>query len=263
MLNRYQYKENEKTKWHYALLFALPVSGVILAQFYYWFAIADRYLVFLYFHDMGPLVTDTSPFSRVTASRYWMAGLVACGMIMLLYTFANWILGRSLKSYHPPSWKPVWIIAALILSIGIPAITMSVNYPRLPASLAIFVTLSTLLSLALSLMPGALAVRQPLRLAWLFADGWGIALLLWAMPHLIYVENWIHRGFDWRVLIAVLMLLVACIWLIFLSIIEAWRHTVCEKIVSLVLAGFCVCLSPGALITLCVFLRHKPVHYKQ
>ncbi|MCP4422626.1 MAG: hypothetical protein GY805_38945, partial [Chloroflexi bacterium] len=67
---------------HAALLHALPVSGLILILFYYWFAIADRYIIFLYNHDMGPVVPDTSPFSRVTASRYWMAALVASGGVM-------------------------------------------------------------------------------------------------------------------------------------------------------------------------------------
>ena len=45
--------------WH-----AAPVVVAVLALFYYWFAIADRYIVFLYDHDLGPRVPDTMPFSE-------------------------------------------------------------------------------------------------------------------------------------------------------------------------------------------------------
>ena len=64
-------------EWGTALLCAVPVSLLVLSLFYYWFAVADRFFIFLYYHDMGSVVPDTSPFSPVTSSRYWMAGLVA------------------------------------------------------------------------------------------------------------------------------------------------------------------------------------------
>ena len=68
---------------------ALPVTVLVLSLFYYWFAIADRHIVFLYYHDVGPFVGDTSPFSAVSSSRYWMAGLVSSGMAVVLYTGAS------------------------------------------------------------------------------------------------------------------------------------------------------------------------------
>ena len=90
--------------WRTASLQALPVATLMLALFSYWFAVADRYAVFLYDHDMGPLYPDTSPFSRVTSSRYWMTGLVVGGMVMVAYAAANWLLGRVVSGYRPPAW---------------------------------------------------------------------------------------------------------------------------------------------------------------
>ena len=54
-----------------AVVYGMFLAALILAAIYYWFAVADRAIIFLYDHDMGPLVPDTAPFSRVTVSRYW------------------------------------------------------------------------------------------------------------------------------------------------------------------------------------------------
>ena len=123
----------QRRAWRSALLHALPVLAVMLALCAYWFAVADRYIVFLYYHDMGPLVPDTSPFSVVTASRYWMSSLVASGAVMVLYTTASWLLGRFSKSYRAPAWWRVWAFCVPALLIGVPAITMTANAPTLPA----------------------------------------------------------------------------------------------------------------------------------
>jgi LPXTG-motif cell wall-anchored protein len=65
----------EPGQWKKELVHALPLSLIVLGLLAYWFVIADRYCAFLYYHDMGPVAPDTSPFSPVTSSRYWMAGL--------------------------------------------------------------------------------------------------------------------------------------------------------------------------------------------
>ena len=44
---------------------------------YYWFAVANRYVIFLHAH------LDATPFDDVTRSRYWIAGLVASGIVMV------------------------------------------------------------------------------------------------------------------------------------------------------------------------------------
>lgn len=153
----------------HSLLHAVPISAFILGLFYYWFAIADRYAVFLYEH------LGATPFDHVTSSRYWMAGLVASGMVMIAYAGVNWLLGRAAalrrQEYRPPAWWRVWALCAAPLSIGIPAITMTVNQPTLSPSNAIPCVIATWIGLALALMPGDWAAHKPAELAWLALDG--------------------------------------------------------------------------------------------
>jgi len=78
--------------WRSALFHAVPIVASVAGLLYYWFAIADRHMVFLYYHDMGAVVPDTSPFSPVTSSRYWMTGLVASGAVMVVHPAINWLL---------------------------------------------------------------------------------------------------------------------------------------------------------------------------
>jgi hypothetical protein len=161
--------------------------------YYYWFAVADRFIVFLYSHDMGALYPDTSPFSRVTASRYWMTGLVASGTVLVLYTGINWLLGRLRPTYKPPDWKRVWVICAPGLLIGLPAITMSTNNPVLPAKHAAIVTMVALVGTGLALIPGKMAARQPAKLLWFAADGLGLAVMVLILISVERVGGWLER----------------------------------------------------------------------
>ena len=226
--------------WGRALIFGLPAAGLILALFTYWFAYADRYMVFLYFHDMGLRVLDTAPFSRVTASRYWMAGLVAAGAVMLLYVNANWLLGRLSKSAHAPLWWRVWLVAALPLLLGIPLITMHANEPVLPWMLAMQVTLVTLAGLALALLPGEMAARSPARLLWLAADGWGLALILLSLPHMEDFGFWLSSGGSWPLAIGLLLMLFGLAGLLLLSFVRARLRIPEDESTLLFLAGCCV-----------------------
>ena len=79
--------------WGPALAAAVPISLCVLGLFIYWFAIADRYTIFLYGHT-APGIPLAQPFDAMTRSRYWMAGLVAAGAVMVIYTAAYWVLGR-------------------------------------------------------------------------------------------------------------------------------------------------------------------------
>ena len=149
------------------------VSAFILGLFYYWFALANRYIMFLYDH------LGSTPFDTDTTSRYWMAGLVATGGVLVLYTLINWIVGRVAKlrqrTYSPPSWWHVWRLCALPLTAGILIITMCCNQPVLPLGIALCCVLATLAGLAIALMPGQLAAREPARLG--RAGVWALGLL--------------------------------------------------------------------------------------
>ena len=208
--------------WRKAFWLALPVTVLVLSLFYYWFALADRYRVFLYYHDMGPLVPDTSPFSVETSSRYWMAGLVAAGGVLVLFTGLSWLLGRTLTGYRPASWWRVWLFCAGPLSIGIPAITMTVNQPKLLPYNALQVTLVTLTGLALALMPGKLAVEAPFELLWLTLDGGALMLILSALVGLDDLGTWLSKGLFIRVLIVVALIFFGLVGLLMMTAIRLW-----------------------------------------
>lgn len=225
--------------WKPAILYALPIAALVLGLFVYWFAFADRYFIFLYYHDMGPLVPDTSPFSRVTASRYWMAGLVASGAVMVIYTLLNWLLGRMVKTYQTPVWWQVWIGCAVPLVIGIPAITMTANHPTLPLWNAIQTTLATLIGLALALMPGQPAAERPKDLIWLAFDGFGLMLVLSGLRGLEYFPRWVAAGSQRWVRMTIILLAAGVVWLLIVTGLHVFRQR-SVKTVEIFLAGCCM-----------------------
>jgi hypothetical protein len=120
------------SEWKLALLHAAPISLFVIGLFYYWFALANRYIIFLYTH------LGATPFDERTSSRYWMSGLVAAGAVMVLNTTMHWFWGRVAHlrrwTYAPPAWWRVWLCSALALTPSLLVITMTVNQPTLPFS---------------------------------------------------------------------------------------------------------------------------------
>ncbi len=168
--------QRQAAAWRLALLHAAPVSLFVFILFYYWFAIANRYVIFLYDH------LGATPFDERTSSRYWMTGLVVAGAVLVLYTTANWfvarIYGLRYVAYRPPAWWRVWLLCVLPLGVGIPAITMSVNRPTLPLGLAVACAVVALIGLGCALAPAVLAAQQPAELGWLVLGGMGLAPVL-------------------------------------------------------------------------------------
>ena len=223
--------------WKPALLHAAPISLLVLGVFYYWFAVADRYGIFLYGH------LGATPFDEVTSSRYWMSGLVAAGFVMIGYTVANWLLGRIAAWRHlthsPPAWWQVWTLCAPPLAIGIPVITMTVNWPTLPLSIAAACVVATLIGLALALAPGSLAARRPLDLVGLVLDGAGLMpslLLLRAieLPAKGLVSS--HTAY----LAAFGGTLAGVAWLGIMTGLRAWRHMSPPEAGKLFVSGLCL-----------------------
>ena len=223
-----------------SLLHGLPVAALVIGLLYYWFAVADRYIVFLYDHDMGPVVPDTSPFSRVTSSRYWMASLVACGFVLVIYTGVNWLAGRLRAGYAPPPWIFVWSVCAPLFIIFITAITMSMNIPVLPWSYAALVTLAALIGVALALIPGGMASGRPRDLIWLAADGWGLAFILMTLAQIDDIGRWLSNGADWRVLLSLVILAFGIGWLLLLTAVRTWRGAFVGDFISLSVATACM-----------------------
>lgn len=238
--NLMQKSSEQKRSWQSIIIHALCVCFLVLGLFYYWFAIADRYIVFLYNHDMGPLYPDTSPFSRVTASRYWMAGLVASGAMLVVYTAINWLLGRLRPEYKPPDWKRVWAICAPILLVGLPAITMTANDPPLPAGYAAIVTAVTLVGTGLALSWGKMAARCPARLIWLAADGLGLTFIVLNLIGVERVGRWLAQGRTAYITMMVFFLIFGIVWLAGVTIINIGFHLHCPTPCAMVLSCFSI-----------------------
>jgi hypothetical protein len=233
-------RRKDTREWRRAMASVGPICLLILGLFVYWFAIANRFFVFLYYHDMGPVVPDTTPFSPVTSSRYWMAGLVACGFVLVAYIVANWLLGRTRTGYRPATWWRVWLLCALPLLLAIPILTMTSNAPTLPLANAVQVVVATLTGLAFALVPGQMAAEHPGELAWLAADGWGLMLLLLPLAGLEHLPRWLAGGGTlWIVAIAATTLL-GLVWLFVLSVLRTWRPTPVPGGASMFIAGVTV-----------------------
>ena len=193
-----------------AFIFACPISLFVLALYYNWFAVADRYVIFLYDH------LGAGPFDVTTTGRYWMSGLVASGAVMVLYILFNWFAGRiaglRFNQFNSPPWWQIWLISLPILLLGIPIITMTQNQPTLPLSLARQCTLVALGGLALALLPGSLSARTPSELAWLTLFGVGLVPSLL----LLRVVELPGRGYaEIRqvLVVAIGSLLISLLWL--------------------------------------------------
>lgn len=238
-MNNLPIDQTEKA-WRKALLLALPPMALLLALFGYWFGVADRYTVFLYYHDMGPTVPDTTPFSRVTSSRYWMAGLVADGAILLLNMAFNWLAGRLRPGYRPPVWWQVWLLAAAPLLVGIPLITMTLNDPVLPWGLALWVTAVTLTGFALALLPARWAAERPLALLFLAGDGLGLTLILLTLPGLERFPRWLAGGSYLWVTMTLIILAIGMGWLLCMTLLRWWLRLPVPSANALCLAGAAV-----------------------
>ena len=228
------------TNWRRPLLEAMFISIFVLGLFYYWYGLADRYIVFLYDHTAVG-IPYAQPFDEMTSSRYWMSGLVAAGAVMALYTASNWLRGR-VAAWHkkhssPSAWWQVWLLVAIPIGIGIPTITMTVNSPTLPPALAAACVVATLLGLAVALLPGEWAAKRPQELTWLVVDGVGL------MPALLLLRAVELPGRGLSVsdsaarLFAIGGVLAGSLWLTGMSMLRSRRHKETPSAGALLLAG--------------------------
>lgn len=228
------------TTWRRPLGYAAAVSIVIFGLFYYWFGVANRYILFLYGHTANNIST-TQPFDSHTASRHWMAGLVAAGIVLVLYTAASWLAGRIAArrghSYEPPDWWRIWLLCVPLVGLGIPLMVMMVNTPTLPPSLAAACVVATLVGLAVALMPGRMAAERPDDLLWLAADGLGLVppLLLLRVVELPGRGLSVSPAIVWT--FAIGGTAVGFAWLVVMSLLRRWRRKATPGVGALVAAG--------------------------
>ena len=227
-------------RWSAALIHGGVIALVVLAWMGYWFAVADRYRVFLYFHVMGALYPDTSPFSAVTISRYWMTGPVAGGGILVLYSATNWLAGRLITGYRPPPWQRVWLVAALSVGFTLPVLVMTQNHPPMPALIAGRVTGATLIALVFAIVPGDWAATRPSQLLWLAAQGMGVALLLQTAIHIPRMGIWLQQDRGAWVVVVIGGLCVGVAWLWMLNVVHRQRGAPKTDTRLQLAAGFCI-----------------------
>lgn len=248
--------------WKRPLIEALLISALILGLFYYWYGVANRSVIFLYSHTTVG-IPYAEPFDEMTSSRYWMAGLVATGIVMILYTAVYWLLGRLAAwrrvPFVPSPWWRVWGLAAVPLAIGIPAITMTVNAPTLPFGLAAACVVATLLGLAVALLPGAWAAERPVDLLWLLADGLGMLPVLVMLRIVELPGHGLSISYSEALGSAIGWFVFGVIWLSILCFLRVWRHREMPGAAALFLAG--VGIGYG-LTPLLHFLLFAPAEYR-
>lgn len=228
--------------WRRSLIEAACFTILILGLFYYWFAIANRYVIFLYGHTAGGIQSSgAQPFDDVTASRYWMAGLVASAIALVLYVPLCWLQGQIArwrqKPVIVPAWWQTWLLTAIPITLGIPLITMTANWPTLSPVLAAACVAATLLGLAVVILAGNWATHRPKDLLWLLADGVGVMSVLL----LLRVVELPGRGLSvsptivW--IFAVGGLLGGAVWLFTVGLLRRWRRVEMPSAIALFTAG--------------------------
>lgn len=215
---------------------AIIVTGIV-ALFYYWFGVADRYHIFLYNH------LGATPFDDVTTGRYLMAGLVADGAVLVLYGLGCWAGGRLAgmwyHEYAPPTWWRVWLLCLPPLLVAIPLVATTVNAPTLPLWLAIACAVVTCIGLPLALMPGDLAARRPGRLIWITVTGMGLAPVL-VMLRAVELPRIGLVAMPAALQVAGLGLFASAAWLALMVGIGRWRRWPLPSTAALLAAAFAV-----------------------
>jgi protein-S-isoprenylcysteine O-methyltransferase Ste14 len=222
--------------WRKELFFAAPIVLLVAVLFATWYAVLDRYFIFLYYHEMGSGF-DTTPFGWVTLGRYWMSGLVAAGAVLVLYTAAMFAAGRVLKTYRAPDWPRLWLCCAVPLAILLPAIVMTVNAPVMPPAIAVRITAVTLAGLALALMPGQIAARRPRSLAPLAVDGFALALLLLSLIRFETYPRWLARGSTMFIVLELGMITAGIALLLAMTGFTYWRRAPVPTATACYVAG--------------------------
>ncbi len=228
------------SQWRRSLMEAICLSFLILGLFYYWFGIANRYVIFLYGHTATG-ISQAQPFDEMTASRYWVAGLVASAIVLVLYVPVCWLQGQIArwrqKPFVPSAWWQTWLLTAIPTGLGISIITMTMNQPTLPPALATACIAATLFGLAITSLAGNWAIRCPWELLWLIADGVGLMPVLLLLRVIELPGRGLSVSSTTVWLFSLGGLVAGVIWLTGLSLLRHWRHITSPNTIAIFLTG--------------------------
>lgn len=222
--------------WRRALIPATALVVGIGALFVYWFGVANRYVVFLYEH------LGAGPFDRVTTSRYWMAGLVAGGMVVSVLAPLQALLGRLVpggRPYQAPDPLRVWALCAPPLALIIVGVTTTMNAPTLTLGQAVGCAAATLAGLALALAPMRWAAERPMDLVWLAGDGLGLAPVLLLLRALELPAQGLVT-MPLAIAVAAGAVVAAIAWLAMMTLVRAWRRRRRPSAAAILLAGLTI-----------------------
>jgi len=186
------------------------VAGALIAMttsalYILWFVLLDRRFIFLYEH------LGATPFDASTASRYWMTGLVAGGIVLLFYGAANLLLRWRRKEYCAPDWWRVWLWALLP---SLPVLLLTVMFwgaPPLPLVLALVVALVFAAALGLAIYAATLLAMEPAAALRAWLDGLAFAPLLILLP--LSVEFSLRRSAPAALAIPVFLAFAGVVWM--------------------------------------------------
>jgi len=158
------------------LIHTALVSIFVLALYSLWFVFLDRRFIFLYGH------LHSTPFDFRTASRYWMAGLVASGVILITCTVVNLVVKKICRHYQLPNWKVIWKYVCLILVLPLFIILTFVGKPPIPALLFLWVLVVLFAGLRLALYASNFIVTNFSQSVFAFFDGLALVPVLLFIP---------------------------------------------------------------------------------
>jgi hypothetical protein len=151
-----------------AIAHGLFGGGILFLLYYYWFQVADRGIVFLYGH-MG-----AEPFDQVTTSRYWMTGLIACGILFLVYTLALFLTKKIHSAYRIPDWRVVAAVISACAVIVVPACTLIGTEPHLPYVLVGITAAVLILGIWIGIYLSHRVLTKPGQMMWVGIESWGV-----------------------------------------------------------------------------------------
>lgn len=188
-----------------------------------------------------------------------MAGLVACGAVMVVRLVASFTLARLVANYRAPSWARVWAVSALPVGGGIVLITTTQNAPTLPLNLARTCALVALIGLAFALLPGVLAAENPRAFVWLALDGFGLIPTLTVVRGIEMADQSSFIRAPLLYAMALGSIVFGAVWLLGTSSARVWRRVAAPSARAILIAG--ICWSYLAL-PLAHHLFQTPAHFK-
>ncbi len=114
-----------------SIISALSITVFLLLLYYFWYMIADREILFLYWH------LGYEPFSEQTIGRYFMSGLVASGFLFWGYTIIQCMVKKRYAKYKLPQWSTVWEYTIYISAIPLFIILNILGNPPIPLMISI------------------------------------------------------------------------------------------------------------------------------